>query len=598
MNEFIKLIFKRPWSAAVGFGAGLLSSVSSVALMGTASWFIAAMAQAGAAGILLNILIPSALIRLLAVSRTLLRYLDRLTLHDATFRIIGDLRLSLFDTTLALPWSVSSTMRDSALERTLKNDTALLENAYLKELAPLALAFSCGAIFGCVAAFFSLRLTLVLIALALCSCVVIPCLLSVSVRHLEHKAAPSRLKIFSVSHDLCCGLLDLCALGEQDSFYQKIRAHSEVISSVKIRSEFMEGIALSLIKTSSMGAMILSVFLLSPLVIRGQVSGPVMIMLSISSMALYEALIPLSTVFFDFGKVRMAATEIFRLKHRGQELSDHASPRIDIRSAREIAFLDVSVSYKGYDVFNHLSLTFKDNENTLVKGAVGSGKSTIFLLMQKLIFPSGGVILADTIPYEALNSSSLRCLMPMALQDPQLFSGTLRNVFTMVRPEISDARIKELLSVVELDGFLASLPHGLDEYLGITGMALSGGEARRLCIARALCAGGNFLILDEPGEGLEPSQERRILSRILSSRRGVIISTHRSLSVKGFDQIVKVSGKKAVKIPISNSQDLLSEPDDLNALSDLSVNSLQEQPSCGIKHNHNSQEGGNNAKLS
>lgn len=595
MNEFIKLVFKRPVSAAAGFSAGLLSTISSVALMGTASWFIAAMAQAGAAGLLINILIPSALIRLLAVSRTLLRYLDRLTLHDATFRIIGDLRLSLFDTTLSLPYSVSSAIRDSALERTLKNDTALLENAYLKELVPLALAFSCGALFGCVTAAFSRALTLALLSLTLGSCVALPYLLSLTVRHLEHKAVSSRLKIFSLSHDLCCGLLDLCALNRQDSFYKKIVSHSDVISHVKIRSEFLEGMALSVIRASSMGAMIVAIFTLSPLVIRGELSGPAMIMLAICAMAVYEVMLPLSSVFFDLSKVRMAASEIFRLKQTGHEKAEIAKSRISVSAVREITFSHVSVGYQGSEIFHDLNLSFKDDENTLVKGAVGSGKSTLFLLAQKLIFPTEGVILADTIPYEAINPASLRRLMPMALQDPQLFSGTLREVFTMVRPEISEARIKDLLSLVELDGFLASLPHGLDEYLGVTGMALSGGEARRLCLARALCAGGSFLILDEPGEGLEPSQERRIIGRILSSRRGVIISTHRDLSVRGFDHIVTVSGKSAVKVLLHNSQDLLSETDDLN---DFSVNSLQEPPSGGITHNNNSQQRGNNAKLS
>ena len=148
--------------------------------------------------------------------------------------------------------------------------------------------------------------------------------------------------------------------------------------------------------------------------------------------------------------------------------------------------------------------------------------------------------------------------MPMTLQDPQLFSGSVRDVFTMVRPGATDEEIRKVLSIVELDGFLASLPQGLSQWLGPAGRALSGGEARRLCIARALFAskGSNssFLILDEPFEALDPDQALRILSAITSTRKGVIASIHDEALPDGFDCLVTLQDGRAT------SQDLKATP--------------------------------------
>ncbi len=555
MPEFLRLILTRPWSAAAGFGASLLSTISSVSLMATASWFIAAMAEAGAAGVLLNILIPSALIRLLAVSRTGLRYLDRLALHDAAFKIIASLRLALFAKILALPWEMSSQMKDSSLEHALRKDSAVLEDAYIKQLVPMAAAFCAGAIFGAVAAGFAGAFAaLMLLLLMVLSSAIIPFALSEASRRIELKARPARQALFGASHDLACGLLDLLALNEDRAMQQKIASLSEISANAAASSELMQGVALAASKAGAMGAMLLSLYLCSGMALDGSMPGPVYVMLATASMAVYEAMLPLASAFFALPTVKAAAQSIHALGVEDLQVKG-ASAQVNALPIGEISFDRACASLGGREILHSLSLSISSSENTLVRGRVGSGKSTLFLLMEGLVAPSSGAVRADGAELSSLDALALRRSMPMALQDPQLFSGSVRDAFTMVRPDATDDEIKKALSAVELDSFLSSLPEGLSQWLGPAGRALSGGEARRLCIARALFAaegaGSSFLILDEPGEGLEPSQASRILSRITSMRKGVIASIHDEAIPPGFDGVVTVQDGCAVKEPFS-----------------------------------------------
>ncbi len=555
MAEFMRLILSRPWSAAAGFGASLLSTVSSVSLMATASWFIAAMAKAGAAGVFINILIPSALIRLLAVSRTGLRYADRLTLHDAAFRIIASLRLSLFKKILVLPFEQGAAMKDSYLESVLRNDAAVLENAYIKELVPIAAAFCAGAIFGAVAAGVAGAFaSLMLLALMALSSAAIPFLLSLASRRIALAAMPCRQELFSASHDLSCALLDILSLNEAEAFKRRIDSLSSRIASASASSELLEGIGAAIARSGAMGAMLLSLCVCSDAALGGALSGPAYVMLATAAMAVYEAMLPLASAIFGMTEVRAASASIRALGSSDAGRSG-ADPGIELPRIMEISFDRACASCGGREILHDLRISISSSGNTLVRGPVGSGKSTLLMLMQGLVAPSSGRVLADGVDLGKAEQGSLRRAMPMALQDPQLFSGSVRDVFAMVRPGASDDEIRKVLSIVELDSFLSSLPEGLSQWLGPAGRALSGGEARRLCIARALFAaegsGSSFLILDEPGEGLEPAQASRILSRIASMRRGVIASLHDEAIPPGFDSVVTVQDRCAIKEPLS-----------------------------------------------
>ena len=135
---------------------------------------------------------------------------------------------------------------------------------------------------------------------------------------------------------------------------------------------------------------------------------------------------------------------------------------------------------------------------------------------------------------------SYRERFSVALQDNALFSSSLFDIFKMVKTDVTEQEIMEVLKKVELDDFVKTLPNGFNEWLGNTGMAVSGGQAKRLSLARALLIDSDFLILDEVAEGLDVKQEKRIIDNILTSRKGVIIITHKQAGLDLCDKIIEL----------------------------------------------------------
>ena len=145
----------------LGVLISVAAALSSIALMGSAAWFLSAMGIAGAAGILINIFIPSALIRMFALSRTAFRYLERLVTHNATFKIIAALRSYLFERILQINFKEALNLKKSDCERRFRENTMRLEYAFLKDALPKLLALIiCTAaivfigIFDCLLAFY------------------------------------------------------------------------------------------------------------------------------------------------------------------------------------------------------------------------------------------------------------------------------------------------------------------------------------------------------------------------------------------------------------------------------------------------------------
>ena len=214
---------------------------------------------------------------------------------------------------------------------------------------------------------------------------------------------------------------------------------------------------------------------------------------------------------------------------------------------------DVSFAYalegkQSLPVLSHCSLRFSSQQNYVIKAPSGRGKSTLVLLLTRLLYPQQGELYLNGQAYSSLSGAEIRKHLAVALQDITLFSGTIFETFKQVKPSVTRAEIMQALHLVELDELVTLLPHGLDEWLGSTGLAISGGQARRLCLARALVASSapeqgqrcDFLVLDEPGEGLDEAQEVRIIERLQQERKGVIIITHKQAGLRLADHLIEL----------------------------------------------------------
>ena len=164
------------------------------------------------------------------------------------------------------------------------------------------------------------------------------------------------------------------------------------------------------------------------------------------------------------------------------------------------------------------------------------------LLLTGLLCPNHGQIFLNGLPSTDYDPEALRHCFAVAPQNPSLFTGTIRDNLLLGRMDATETQMWQALHVVELDEFATSLPGGLDCPLGEAGLTLSGGEARRLSIARALLRDAPVLILDEPGEGLDYQTEKTMLKAIVSALAGrsLLLITHLKAGLDLMDEVVQL----------------------------------------------------------
>ena len=615
--RFALLIRKEWYGAIFGIFMSFIATFASVALMGTATWFLSAMAIAGFYDYALNIFIPSALIRLLALARTLLRYGERYYTHDATFRLLAYLRVFLFERALALKLEDAMRLKSSDLQRRLQADLERLEMIYVRQLVPFVCAVLMGMVVGGVLLAFSWALAATALSLMLLAGVLVPVIATRLTEKASREQGALAVRLNDEMSDLIGGFFDLMLLAKHEERAQNFLQTAKGLAQARAKIIWSEQIAQVFLLTFSELTLLLLLMESVPLVVMGQMSPPQMMMLAVSAMASFEVLQPLSAAALNYPYVAHAAERVSELLHitaKDNDLSQHSTELLrqddqtrDALSDAELSkeaesyaayaarggvlsklsslgqattpsaatpanagstgvaaaagavkecvleLKDVSFAYalegkQSLPVLSHCSLRFSSQQNYVIKAPSGRGKSTLVLLLTRLLYPQQGELYLNGQAYSSLSGAEIRKHLAVALQDITLFSGTIFETFKQVKPSVTRAEIMQALQLVELDELVTLLPHGLDEWLGSTGLAISGGQARRLCLARALVASSaseqgqrcDFLVLDEPGEGLDEAQEVRIIERLQQERKGVIIITHKQAGLRLADHLIEL----------------------------------------------------------
>lgn len=231
-------------------------------------------------------------------------------------------------------------------------------------------------------------------------------------------------------------------------------------------------------------------------------------------------------------------------------------PRPDLASdgkahgIREIRFENVDFAYQGSSrILCDFNLTIHAGESIALVGETGSGKSTVARLVCRFYEPTGGRILLDGVDYRERSLEWLQSNLGIVLQEPHLFSGTIRENIRYGRLQASDAEIEAVAQQVGAAAFISQLPKGYDTEVGESGNRLSTGQKQFVSLARALLADPQILVLDEATSSLDTETERRIQSGVETLLRGriSIIIAHRLSTIRSADRIVVISRGRIVE---------------------------------------------------
>lgn len=497
------------WRAALYAG---LVAAASVVLLGLSGWFITAAAFAGTAGTLaaqaFNYMLPSAGIRLLAIVRPGARYGERLASHEAAFGALARIRPLLFRAIATAPVARALALSTGEATARMIGDVDSIENRFVRLSAPWSVAAAlasglCLTVLGGPRAALSTATCLVALLL-------VAQLLS---RRLE---APGRAiqiaagalretfaETIEAAPELRCFGLESWAADRIDERSRTLAAAQRAQAGVAGWFELTQALSIALAASTA--------------ALFAATSGAQIAALAALAAAMtLDGAAPVLRSQIDRGRVREAAARLGTL----------LTPVPPERAAATI-LCDAPAL-----VFHHPApCRLAPGERLVLRGPSGVGKTMLVETLIGLRPAQPGHVSLDGIDLAEIPPAMLRRWFAWAPQDAMLLSGTIRENLTLANPRASEETLWGALHDAALDERARSLECGLDSWIGENGARLSGGERRRLALARAYCASAPWLLLDEPNEGLDAETAVRIVERmdhrLGRTNQGLIVVTHR-----------------------------------------------------------------------
>ena len=275
--------------------------------------------------------------------------------------------------------------------------------------------------------------------------------------------------------------------------------------------------------------------------------GDIVLLVSYLAM-LYK---PLETLAYTAATVQGAAADARRvfsiLDHTPEVRDKTGAVPLSVRTAGPIVFDHVCFSYNGgKQVINDVCLEIPAGQTVALVGPSGAGKTTLANLAMRFYDPTEGRVALNGTDLRSLTLESLRQNIALVLQEPVLFSSTIRENIAYGRPEATNEEIEAAAQAAGAHDFIQALTRGYETQIGERGVTLSGGQRQRLSIARAFLKDAPILILDEPTSALDSTTERQVLEALkrLMKDRTTLIIAHRLSTVREADQIVVIQDGK------------------------------------------------------
>lgn len=518
---------------------------SGIALLGTSGWFITATALT-TLGLGFNLFVPSSLVRAFSFIRILARYGERFVGHNATLRLLSDLRGWLFAALFPRLPLADRSIRHGDLVSRLTADVDALDVAFLVAIGPMLGALLMGMAVTGVLIFFLPSAALVY-ALAVASAVfLVPALLVIAARKVGRDvvaaAADTRISVY----DAIGGHADLTVLGVLGTAMERFSALAHRLSARRLTLAALTGIAAMAVQVLAAVALVGTLWAGLVAHEAGALDSAVFVGLLLAVLGSFEATAVIVRSVGKSAAALAAAERLTALANLPPAILDPANP-VPFPEGQAIGFSDVHFSYDaGAPVLQGVTLTIAPGERIAITGPSGGGKSTLLRLLLRLCEPQGGDIRIGSAALHQIASAEVHAHMALLSQDSPVFIDTIRNNLRLAQPLAEDPALWTALEAARLDTFVATLPDGLDTILGESGRTLSAGQMRRLCLARTLLSNAPIILLDEPTNALDRANEVAFFETLSEATRGrtVIMVTHAAIPDGTVDRVLEMRNGK------------------------------------------------------
>ncbi|MEX0534132.1 cysteine/glutathione ABC transporter ATP-binding protein/permease CydC [Raoultella terrigena] len=546
---YLALYKRHIWLLMLGVVLAIVTLLASIGLLTLSGWFLSASAVVGVAGIYsFNYMLPAAGVRGAAIIRTAGRYFERLVSHDATFRVLQHLRVFTFSKLLPLSPAGLARFRQGELLNRIVADVDTLDHLYLRVISPLVGALVVILVVTAGLSILDVTLALTLGGIMLLTVLILPPLFYRAGKPAGECITQMRGQYRQLLTAWLQGQAELMLFNASDRYREQLEKTEQRWQDGQRRQAELTALSQALMLLIGGVAVIAMLWLTSAGVGGNSQPGALIALFVFCALAAFEALAPVTGAFQHLGQVIASARRITQITEQPPEVSfAQSADQTFSRVALTLNQVTFSYPQQPTAALENISLQVSAGDHIAILGRTGCGKSTLLQLLTRAWDPAQGEILLNDQPLAQLNETTLRRAMSVVPQRVHLFSATLRDNLLLAAPQASDAHLVNILERVGLGKLLDD--SGLNSWLGEGGRQLSGGELRRLAIARALLHDAPLMLLDEPTEGLDATTESQILDLLaeVMKEKTVLMVTHRLRGLARFNQIIIMDNGKIIE---------------------------------------------------
>lgn len=549
VRRILRLAIPSPGRLWAAIGFGFLSGGSAVALLGVSAWLITRASEQPALMYLSAAVVG---VRAFALGRAFFRYLERLAGHDAAFRQLGTVRSRLYARLEPLAPDGPRGVRSGDLLARLADDVDELQNLALRVIQPLVSA-GLVAVGSIVAAFLILPAAGVALLVTLAVALVAGMLVNRWVAGAaERRIAPLRAELNDALHDLVANLDVLTAYGALPAAQERVRAAGERLTAASRARAVGLGLTAGVVSLLAGAATVLGLSGGIPAVIGGSLDAPGLAVVALLPLAVFEVFGTVPLAFGAWRRVRASAERIASAAPvevpDGVPVDATDAQAVVVsgaaRGVPEVLLDGVSARWPDddRDVLRELDLRLRPGERVLLTGPTGAGKTALAHVLTRLIDHTGDYSI-DGVPARDLRQDDVRRVIGLVEQRPYLFDSDLRQNLLFARDTATDEELLDALDRVGLRDW-ALARGGLSEPVGERGALVSGGQAQRIALARALLADFPVLVVDEPTANVDSAVADAIVRDVLRTAaedgRTVLLISHTDVPTELVDRVVRL----------------------------------------------------------